>query len=663
MTDKELMDKLVKLLTEWEYAYYALDNPIVSDAEYDHNLQKLIELEKKYPEWKDKNSPTSRVGGIVLNKFQKIAHEYSMLSLNNAFDEGDILHFDKQINEFIKKDVNEYVVEPKIDGLSISLIYENNELKQALTRGDGINGEDVTENVRSIKTIPLKIKTPFKKITIRGEVFISKDNFEKINSTLPDNKKFANPRNLAAGSLRNLDSKVTAKRNLDAYLYYVPNAQELGFKSHWETIENLKQWGFKVAPQVKLVKNINEAWKEILNFQKIRSDLSYSIDGVVLKLNDINTYELLGNTSKFPRWAIAYKFPANKVLTQLIDITTSVGRTGRINYVANLKKVNVDGSFISNATLHNYEYIKEKDIRINDYVYIYKAGDVIPKVLDVAFEKRDSKVYEFSKINVCPECKEKLEQINGEVDQYCINLLCPARTLQGIIHYCTRDAMNIENVSEKIIELLYRHRFIENILDLYSLNEKRDTIIAGSFKIKTKKMNNILDSIEKSKNRNLSNLIFGLGIRHVGYTTAKVLAKKYNTMDNLMNATFDELCIIKDIGPIVAKSIVDWFAMTSNQELIKNLKKLNVNMIENTISNFLVDSSSPYYDKSFLITGSFSISRNIIKEIMSQKFNAKFKSSISKNIDYILAGSNPTNSKINLAKELNIPIIYDEIWN
>lgn len=662
MNDKKYMNDLVKLLLEWEHAYYALDNPIVSDEIYDQKLRELIELEKKYPQWKDKNSPTSRVGGVVLEKFIKVSHEYPMLSLNNAFNESDILNFEKQISNVTNLSVNEYVVEPKIDGLSISLIYENNELKQAITRGDGSYGEDVTENVRSIKTIPLKIKSDFKKLTIRGEVFINKNNFEQINSLLPENKKFANARNLAAGSLRNLDSKIAAQRNLCAYLYYLPNALELGFKTHWEVLNQLKKWGFEIASKTKLCKNINETWNEIKKFQDERLNMDYSIDGVVVKLNDLSKYLSLGNTSKFPRWAIAYKFPANKVMTKLIGINTTVGRTGRINYVAKLKTINIDGSFISNATLHNYDYIKEKDIRINDYVLIYKAGDIIPKVLDVVLEKRDDTVKTFNMILNCPECKEPLEKIEGEVDQYCINVLCPARTLQGIIHYCSRDAMNIENISTKIIELLYQNRFIENIIDLYFLWEKQDNIIANDFKIKFKKMNNILTSIENSKSRNLSNLLFGLGIRHVGYTTAKILATNYDTMDKLQNASFEDLCKIKDIGPIVAKSITDWFATQSNQELLNELKKLNINMEEKQNVNYLLQSNSQYFEKSFLITGSFSTSRNEIKEIMINKFKASFKTSVTKNVDYVIAGKNFTESKIKLAEELGIPIIKSEFW-
>ncbi len=637
-------------------------DPIVSDAEYDEALRRLIELEKKHPEWKDPNSPTSRVGGVVLDKFAKVAHEYPMLSLNNAFSEGDVAHFDSQIADMAGSAPRAYVVEPKIDGLSVSLVYENGELVKAITRGDGVYGEDVTQNVRAIKSVPLKIPAPFRKLTVRGEAFITKRRFEAVNGALPEGKKFANPRNLAAGSLRNLDPKVTARRGLDAFLYYVPNAAELGFKTHWETLQSLKEWGFRVAPHARLAEDAAAAWRAIEAFARDRESLAYAIDGVVLKLNDLKSHETLGATSKFPRWAIAYKFPASVAVTRLLGITTTVGRTGRINYVARLEKISIDGSTVSSATLHNHDYIDKKDIRVGDFVSVYKAGDVIPKVLDAVLEKRPPSAAKFPKAEFCPECKERLEQIQGEADQYCINASCPARTLQAMIHYCSRDAMNVENVSDKIIELLYRHRFIESILDLYSLGEKSDLIISGPHKIKAKKMQNILDSIENSKKRGLANLLFALGIRHVGQTTAKALAQRFGTMDALASASYDDLRVVKDIGPIVAKSVSDYFLAPSNLELIAGLREAGVNMAQPRTETALADAASPYYGKTFLITGSFSIPRERIKAAMESKFEAKFRSAVTKNVDFVLAGANATPSKVEAAARLGIPVIEDEIW-
>lgn len=661
MDPKKQIEQLTKLLLKWEYEYYALDNPSVSDTEYDHTLLELIKLENQYPEFKDVNSPTSRVGGTVLDKFIKVNHEYPMLSLGNAFNENDIYHFNKQIFDLTKINENAYVVEPKIDGLSISLIYENGILKQGITRGDGVYGEDVTTNVKTIRSIPLKINSKFKKFVVRGEIYISKKDFENLNSSLPEEKKFANPRNAAAGSLRNLDSKITASRKLSAYLYYVPNAIELGFKSHFDVLKQLQNWGFSTAKEITLEKNIQEAWKKIIWFQEHREKLDYGIDGVVLKLNDLKKYDLLGSTSKFPRWAIAYKFPATKVITRLKDIIVTVGRTGRINYTASLEKINVDGSFVSSATLHNYDYIKEKDIQINDYVQIYKAGDIIPKVLSVVFEKRDETVIPFKMATHCPECKQALEQVDGEVDQYCINSLCPARSLQAMIHFCSREAMDIEGVSERIIEKFFQYRLISNVSDFYTLDEKQNQIISGPFKIKKKSMDNILNAIEKSKKNQLSNLLFGLGIRHVGAATAKLLAKKYLTLNNLKQVSFEELQKIRDVGPIVAKSIVDWFSLESNNDLLNKLVSYGINTTEKIDNNF--DTSSQYYQKNILITGSFSIPRNEIKKILENKYDAKVQSSLSKNTDFVLAGNDATQSKVDKAKTLKIQIVNDEFWN
>ncbi|WP_027119445.1 NAD-dependent DNA ligase LigA [[Mycoplasma] testudinis] len=663
MDVKKKMQELIAKLEQWEYEYYGLDNPSVSDAIYDQTLRELIALETQYPQYKDPNSPSTRVGGVILDKFTKVAHDFPMLSLGNAFDENDLLHFDKQICDVILKKENSYVVEPKIDGLSISLKYEKGILVQALTRGDGVVGEDVTQNVRTIKTIPLKIDCEFDTLTVRGEVFISKPDFLELNNNLPEEKRFANPRNAAAGSLRNLDSKIAAKRKLSAFIYYLPDAIDKGFKTHNEVLQQMKKWGFNTANEIKLVKSIHEALKEVSLFREKREHLSYAIDGVVLKLNDLSWYDELGATSKFPRWAIAYKFPATKVLTRLTDILTTVGRTGRVNYVAKLDRVNVDGSFVSSATLHNFDYIKEKDIQINDYVQIYKAGDIIPKVLCVELSKRDSKkIRIFPKATHCPECHQVLEQSDGEVDQYCINTNCPSRVVQSIIHYCSRAAMNVEGVSEKIIEKLYDARLLLSITDLYELKNKQQEILAGDFKIKQKSLNNILSSIENSKNNQLSNLIFALGIRHVGATTAKVLAKKFINLKTLQEADLEILQNINDVGPVVAQSIVDWFALETNRNILEKLVNSNVSVIEK-IDTTKIISDSPYYQKSFLITGSFSISRNEIKKNLEIKFDAKVMGSLSAKTDFVLAGVNATSSKVEKAKSLGIKVLLEEIWN
>lgn len=663
MDIKKRINELTEKLLQWEYAYYALDKPVVSDTEYDEALRHLKELESQYPEYKHFNSPTMRVGGVVLDKFVKVKHDFSMLSLDNAFNEGDILNFNQNINETTGINQNAYVVEPKIDGLSVSLIYQNQKLVRALTRGDGITGEDVTENVKTIRSIPLQIETDFPLVTVRGEVFISNADFEKINSTLPEDKRFANPRNLAAGSLRNLDSKIAAKRRLNAYLYYIPNAKELGFKDHWSVIEQLRKWKFNVAKDISLVTNIQDAWKKLMWFEQNRHELSYAIDGAVLKLNDINAYEKLGYTAKFPKWAIAYKFPAIKVVTKLFGISTTVGRTGRINYIAHLKPVEINGTIVRNATLHNYDYIEEKDIMINDYVEIYKAGEIIPKVKGVVLDQRDiHQVQKFEKQVICPACQTQLVTIEGQVDQYCPNSNCSSRILQGIIHFCTRGAMNIEGVSEKLVEKLFTHRFINNIADLYALKDCRDQIILLDLKIKEKLINKIIESIERSKQCNLHNLIYALGIDEIGAVSAKTIARHFGNMEALQKATVEDLIQLEDVGTKMAQSITEWFAKKENIELIDALKKAGVNMTE-IIDATLLQNNSPYFQKTFLITGSFTIKRDEIKNILTQRYDAKFRSQVTKNIDYVIAGSNATASKIEEAKKIGIQIITSEFWN
>lgn len=662
MDAQKQIKNLISKLRRYEYEYYGLDAPSVSDAEYDATLQELAQLESKYPQYKDPNSPTSRVGGVILDKFKKVTHQFPMLSLGNAFDVGDLYHFDKQIKDVSYVPNLKYVVEPKIDGLSISLIYKNGEFTQALTRGDGVNGEDVTVNVRTIKNIPLKIDTDFENVTVRGEIYISKKDFLELNKSLNNEKEFANPRNAAAGSLRNLDSSITAKRKLSAFLYYLPGAIEKGFTSQYEVLRQLKKWGFPIAKEIRLTNSIGEAISAVNFFTNQREILPYAIDGVVLKLDDLNFYEKLGSTTKFPRWAIAYKFPAVKVVTKLLDIQTTVGRTGRINYIAKLERINIDGTFVSSATLHNYDYILEKDIHINDYVLVYKAGDIIPKVMEVVKEKRDlTTIVKFAIATHCPQCHEPLEQTPGEVDQYCINSACASRIVQAIIHYCSREAMNVEGVSEGIIEKLFAAKLLTSITDLYELKNKQQEILNGNFKIKNKSLNNILISIENSKNNQLSNLLFALGIRHIGFATAKVLAKKFKTIEALIAAKLADYQNISDIGPIVGQSLVDWFALKTNLEILQKLINAGVKTTE-VVDRSQVDETSIYYQKTFLITGSFSIPRNEIKKILEFKFDAKVSGTLSAKTDYVLAGSNATLIKVEKAKSLKIPVLLEEIW-
>lgn len=656
---KQRLEKLKTLLRKWEYEYYVLNNPTVSDEEYDITLRQLIEIETQYPELLTSDSPSQRVGGTASTKLKKYQHKSKMMSLANAFSADEMRKFDNDIKKAIGSNQNIiYCVEPKIDGLSMSLIYQDGKLVSGATRGDGIIGEDVTPNVKTIKSIPLMIDLQ-DDIEIRGEIFLTKKNFEKINASIKDDdKKFANPRNAASGSLRQLDPKITAKRNLTMYCYQIPNEKQYGLTKQNEVIEFLKKNKFNVAPDITICNGIEEVIKVIETWTSKRNDLDFPIDGVVIKVNNFDDHEKIGYTSKFPKWAIAYKFPPNVVETKLENITTTVGRTGRINYVANLTPVLLDGSTISAATLHNAEYIAAKDIRIGDTVKIFKAGEIIPKVIGPNISKRPKDVKSYVPPQSCPVCGSKLEKVEGEVDQYCVNIDCPARGLLNIVHFADRDAMNIDGLSNKILEKFWDNNIVKNIIDLFYLKDKKQEILNLDLHIKDKMFDHLVSSIENSKKANLDKLIYGLGIRHVGAITAKVLAENFKTLDNLANAPIDALLSIKDVGETVAQSIIDFFKIENNLALIKKLKEVGVNtkLIERKY-----DTSSPYYQKKFVITGSFDIPRNEIIKIMEEKFDAKFFGTVNKDIDYLIANDFES-SKYKKAKQLGIKIITEKIW-
>lgn len=656
---KQRLEKLKTLLRKWEYEYYVLNNPTVSDEEYDIALRQLIEIETKYPELLTPDSPSQRVGGTASTKLRKFEHKTKMMSLANAFSADEMRKFDNDIKKAIGSDQPiVYCVEPKIDGLSMSLIYQDGKLVSGATRGDGLIGEDVTANVKTIKSIPLQIDFQ-DDIEIRGEIFLTKKNFEKINEAIEDEeKKFANPRNAASGSLRQLDPKITAKRNLTMYCYQIPNEKQYGLCKQSEVIDFLKNNKFNVAPDIKICNGIEEVIKVIDHWTNIKNNLEFPIDGVVIKVNNFDDHAKIGYTSKFPKWAIAYKFPPNVVETKLENITTTVGRTGRINYVANLAPVLLDGSTISAATLHNAEYIAAKDIRIADTVKIFKAGEIIPKVIGPNLSKRPSDAKPYLPPQNCPICGSKLEKVEGEVDQYCVNIDCPARGLLNIVHFADRDAMNIDGLSNKILEKFWDNNIVKNIIDLYYLRDKREQVLALDLHIKDKMFDHLMASIENSKNANLDKLIYGLGIRHIGAITARVLAQTFKSLDNLASAELNELVSIKDVGETVGQSIVDFFKVENNRVLINKLKEVGVNthLIERKY-----DTNSPYYQKKFVITGSFDIPRNEIIKIMEEKYDAKFFGSVNKDIDYLIANDFES-SKYKKAKELGIKIITDKIW-
>lgn len=649
---QERYNELIKIINEADYNYHTLDNPTITDQEYDKYLRELYRIEEEHPEIKRDDSPSNRAGGQVLDEFKKVTHTIPMMSLSNVFNESEIVTFDSRIR---KEGFNpRYVCELKIDGLSVSLHYEKGKLVTAATRGDGVIGEDITANAKTIKTIPLKLNKEID-IEVRGEIYMSKKVLDKLNKERAKEGKplFQNARNAAAGSVRQLDSKIAAKRNLECFIYHLPNPLDYGITTHYEALQFMKDLGLRTNPNNRLVNNVNEVLAFIDDYTKERSNLAYDIDGIVIKDNSILEQQALGFTAKYPKWATAYKFPATEVLTKLTDIIFTVGRTGQITPNAVLEPVIVQGSTIRRATLHNEDYVKEKDLKIGDIVSIRKAGDVIPEVVKPIKERRTGEEKDFEMIKFCPICNSSLMKKDGQVDYYCFNPNCDRRNIEGIIHFVSRKAMNIDGLGEKIVEDFYNMHFINNIVDIYHLNKHREDLIELEG-YGDKSVDNLLKAIEDSKTNSLERLIFGLGITHVGEKTAKILATRYKTLDNLMSASLEELTNVNDIGEIIAKSIINYFSIEYNQNLIQELKDLGLNtkylgseIIEDT--NFL--------NKTFVITGTLSnMSRDEAKDKV-ELLGGKTSSSVSKKTDVVIVGDNP-GSKFDKAKELNI-----EIWD
>ena len=662
MDIKKKINNLVEKLKKWEYEYYALESPTVSDSEYDLSLKELVELEDKNPEFRNIDSPTLRVGGFISEKFEKVKHKIPMLSLSNAFSNEDIVKFDNDIRKELSENISfTYSLEPKIDGLSISLIYEDGFLKKALTRGDGIEGEDVTENVKTIKYVPLSI--PFKdEIEIRGEIFFDKKSMEKINSI--SEKKFVNARNAASGTIRNLDSSIVAERNLNAIMYNIPESIENNIFKQSDVLKWLKHNFFNVSKYNKVCENVDELINEIKWFQENRETIPFDIDGIVIKINEINLYDDIGYTSKFPKWATAYKFPPKIVSSKLIDIKTSVGRTGRINYIAQIEKVKIDGVAIQNATLHNFEYIQEKDIRINDYVELYRAGEVIPKIIGPIISKRTNECKKFICPKTCPSCNSILEKIENEVDLYCNNKKCERKIIESISHFVSRNTMDIDGLSIKIIEKLYDKNIISSFIDLYKLENKKEEIINANLLIKEKSFNNLISQINKSKGNSLERLIFGLGIKHVGEVASKAIAKKYLSLSNFKNITIESLLEISDLGDKMANAIFNYFNDCDNDEIINSLINMKIanEYFSKWSGNQISNENEIYRNKKMVITGSFSTSRNEIKPLLEEMYGAKISSKVGPSVDFLLIGNNPTSKKIEEAKKYNIRIIDKEFW-
>lgn len=655
---KEEILKLRKQLEIWANKYYDEDNPEVSDYEYDMTMNKLKALEKEFPDLVTKDSLTQKVGGHVKEGFEKVEHEVPLQSLQDIFSFGELEEFKERVYKAakennLKEDDVKFVVETKIDGLSAALEYKDGKFARGATRGNGLVGEDVTENLKTIKTIPKELPEPIN-IIVRGEVFIGKKEFEKMNEEreLNEEKTFANARNAAAGSLRQLDTKITKKRPLDIYIFNVQKIEGKEFNSHFEELNYLKKLGFNVNPVLIPCNNIPEAIDAINKIGEEREELTFGIDGAVIKVDDLKLREKMGTTSKVPRWAIAYKYPPEKKETKLKDIICQVGRTGAITPMAILEPVKVAGSTISKTTLHNEDFIKEKDIRVGDTIVVQKAGDVIPEILEVKKKKRDGTEQIFEMPKVCPVCGAPVVREEGEAVSRCIGIECPAKLVRNIIHFVSRDCMNIDGLGDKIIEQLINKSLISNIADIYFLKFED---IATLKKNGQKFTQNLIDAINNSKNNDLYRLIAALGIRHIGVKAAKTLAKKYKTMDNLINASLESLAMTDDIGEISANSIYEFFRQDQTIDLINRLKEANVNM-EALESE---DIDNRFEGKTFVLTGTLEKFTRKEASDLIEKHGGKTSGSVSKKTDYVLAGED-AGSKLTKAQSLGVEIITEE---
>lgn len=652
---KQRVHEITSLLNKYNYEYYVLDNPSVDDAEYDRLMNELIMLEGAYPELKSPLSPTSRVGGQVVSSFRKIVHKRMMLSLANAFNEDDLRAFDKRVKDALGVDNVEYVAEMKIDGLAMSLTYVDGKFDYAATRGDGTTGEDVSSNVLTIKSIPSSIST-FKEVEVRGEVYMPKKVLASLNKERSQKGEalLANARNAAAGSIRQLDSSIAASRKLDAYWYYFVNASDFGFKKHSDALDYIQSLGFRTNPERRICKGIEEVLKFVEEYTLKRPSLPYDIDGLVIKVNDMTKYDTIGYTAKTPKWAIAYKFPPEEVVTKLKDIIFTVGRTGKITPNAVLDPVRVQGSMIARATLHNEEFVVSKDIRVGDYVVLRKAGDVIPEVVRVVKERREEGTLPFKMTTSCPICGAPL--IQKDAIHYCSNTKCDARHIEGLIHYCSKDAMDIDGLGDKIIEYFFNQKFIHSIPSIYRLEQyAQDIKITDGFGEKS--VVKLLQGIEKSKSNSLERLLFGLGIKEVGVKTAKTLASYFVTMEALEKATYEDLLLVPDIGDISARSIVDYFKEEDNKKMIEELKELGINM------KYLgkpVSSKKTYFTgKTCVLTGTLAnFGRKEATEIL-ESYGAKVTSSVSKSTSLVIFGTE-AGSKLDKANALGIETMDEE---
>ncbi|QKW66851.1 NAD-dependent DNA ligase LigA [Staphylococcus hominis] len=647
------VNELHDLLNQYSYEYYVKDNPSVPDSEYDKLLRELIDIENAHPELKTDDSPTVRVGGEAQSSFEKVNHETPMLSLGNAFNEEELRRFDERIREHIGN--VEYMCELKIDGLAVSLKYEDGRFVQGLTRGDGTTGEDITENLRTIHAIPLKIKEPLN-VEVRGEAYMPRRSFMRLNDEREKNEEqpFANPRNAAAGSLRQLDPKLAAKRKLSVFLYSVNDFTDFSATTQSDALDELDRLGFKTNHERARVEDIEGVLEYIKKWTKQREQLSYDIDGIVIKVNDLDQQDEMGFTQKSPRWAIAYKFPAEEVVTELKDIELSIGRTGVVTPTAILEPIRVAGTTVSRASLHNEDLIKERDIRIGDSVIVKKAGDIIPEVVRSIIDRRPNDAKPYHMPTHCPSCGHELVRIEGEVALRCINPKCQAQLVEGLIHFVSRQAMNIDGLGNKIIQQLYHHQLIKDVGDIFYLT-KEDLLPLE--RMGTKKVENLLSAIEHAKQNSLEHLLFGLGIRHLGAKASQILAEKFETMDRLLKVTEEELVAIHDIGDKLAQSVVTYLDNEDIKALIEKLKDKNVNMTYKGVKSSEIEGHPEFQNKTIVLTGKLQQMTRKEATTWLEMQGAKVTSSVTKSTDLVIAGED-AGSKLSKAKQFGT-----EIWS
>ena len=644
--------ELTDALNYHNYRYYVLDAPEISDFEFDALLRELEELEEANPELKREDSPTMRVGGEAVSAFAQVVHSVPMQSLQKAFSMSEIYDFDRRVRETVPDAV--YVVEHKIDGLSVSIEYENGALVRASTRGDGYVGEDITENVKTIRSVPLKLREPVPFLEVRGEVYMSNASFERLNAVLEETEEplFANPRNAAAGSLRQLDPKIAARRGLDIFVFNIQQIDGYEIKSHIEGLRYLNHQGVKTLLNDSVFDTIEAAYREIERIGSERGSLGFGIDGAVVKVNDFASRAALGSTEKFPRWAIAYKYPAEKQKTVLRDIKIQVGRTGVLTPLAVLDTVRIAGSNVSRATLHNYDYIKEKDIKIGDTVVIEKAGDIIPAVVEVITEARTGEEREFHMPVRCPECNAEVARAEGEAAYRCTGITCPAQRLRNIIHFVSRPAMDIDGLGASNVEKLAGNGLISDAADLYYIDYKKAVELPG---FGEKWAENLKASLERSKTNPLYRLIFGLGIRHIGEKAAKVLAARYKKIDALMNAEAEEMAELNDVGPVMAQSVAEFFRQPQNIEFLDRLRFAGVNCVDDSREA----EDARFSGKTFVLTGTLDKYKRSEAAKIIESFGGKTSSSVSKKTDYVLAGAE-AGSKLTKAQSLGVTIITEQ---